>query len=150
MKLWRISSYSDLEGKGGLLASGRWHNVGRPVIYAAEHQGLAVVEYLAHVTDPRLIPPGACLFSITIPPGTDMVTVEPATLPSNWKDDEAHTRDIGTTWLDEGKTPLLKVPAATIDGCWNYIINPVHADCGSFVIADKQLTPLDRRLFGKK
>lgn len=44
MLLWRLSSYEDLSGRGGLIASGRWHNRGRAVVYCAESHELARIE----------------------------------------------------------------------------------------------------------
>ena len=35
MILWRLSRYTELQGIGGLHASGRWHEKGHPIVYAA-------------------------------------------------------------------------------------------------------------------
>ena len=37
MKLWRISNYANLSGKGGFYSGERWHTQGQPVVYLAEH-----------------------------------------------------------------------------------------------------------------
>ena len=49
MFLWRISNHSTLEGRGGLLASARWHTEGRPIVYFAESPPSALVERLVHL-----------------------------------------------------------------------------------------------------
>jgi RES domain-containing protein len=46
--LWRISNHTALEGTGGLLASGRWHSKGRPIIYCAPDPSTALLEVLVH------------------------------------------------------------------------------------------------------
>ena len=49
MILWRISAYADLSGTGGLRVSGRWHQAGRPVVYAATSPPGAMLEVLVHL-----------------------------------------------------------------------------------------------------
>lgn len=46
MALWRLTTYPGLDGFGGTLASGHWHNRPRRVVYAGEHPALAVLETL--------------------------------------------------------------------------------------------------------
>ena len=55
MELWRISNYADLSGGGGLRAGGRWHSLGRKIVYLADHPSSALLEMLVHM-DRDLIP----------------------------------------------------------------------------------------------
>jgi RES domain-containing protein len=49
VRIWRISIYGDLSGRGGLLSAGRWNPRGLPIVYAADHPATAMLETLAHV-----------------------------------------------------------------------------------------------------
>ena len=49
VKLWRISNYADLAGRGGQLAEGRWHSRGRPILYCAEAPSGALIEFPVHL-----------------------------------------------------------------------------------------------------
>lgn len=71
MNLWRISKYADLSGRGGLLAEGRWHQKGIPVVYCCDHPSTALLEVLVHMNRSR-IPPSFQLLRIECP---DDVTI---------------------------------------------------------------------------
>ena len=150
MKLWRISTYVDLSGEGGRYASGRWHLKGRRVIYAAETAALAMIEYLVNVGDRSRIPDNACLFSISIPQAMSRSEIDIAQLPRDWKNQELVTRQLGSLWLDQCSTALLKVPAATAPEASNYLINPGHADSRLCSIVDRYMPPFDKRLLPLK
>ena len=49
MILWRVSGFADLVGQGGLVASGRWHSRGRPIVYTADSNALALLEARVHI-----------------------------------------------------------------------------------------------------
>ena len=100
MKVWRVSRYVDLEGKGGLYAAGRWHHKGRPVIYASEHPALAIIEFLVNVVDRALIPSDTTLYSIEIPKEAPTGMIAHSLLPTDWKSRHLLTRELGTEWLD--------------------------------------------------
>ena len=55
-------------------------------------------------------------------------TVTIADLPPNWRQGRApeETRAVGDRWLDEGVTPILRVPSVVIPEEWNYVLNPLH------------------------
>ena len=68
MILWRISAYADLSGTGGLRVSGRWHQAGRPVVYAATSPPGAMLEVLVHLEiDPEDFPTTMRLLRIELP-----------------------------------------------------------------------------------
>lgn len=71
MNLWRISKFADLSGRGGLLAEGRWHHKGIPVVYCCDHPSTALLEVLVHMNRWR-IPPSFQLLRIECP---DDVTI---------------------------------------------------------------------------
>ncbi|WP_159946766.1 RES family NAD+ phosphorylase [Rhizobium sp. 18065] len=66
MDLWRISKFTDLSGRGGLVVSGRWHYRGIPVVYCCDHPSTALLETLVHM-DKSKIPPSFQLLRITCP-----------------------------------------------------------------------------------
>lgn len=53
-RLARSRYANDLSGTGGLYAAGRCNRKGTPVIYAAQHRSLALVEVLVHLNFDRI------------------------------------------------------------------------------------------------
>lgn len=149
MKLWRLArqQFTALDGKGGLFASGRWHNRGRLVIYAAESVPGAALEILAHLEiDPQDMPQYQ-LLAIEIP---DSVATESAgPLPAGWKEDQSITRSIGDAWLDAGSSLLLRVPSAIAGHTDNWLINPSHPDAIRLTIVVNERFSWDDRLLRK-
>ncbi|MDZ7603149.1 MAG: RES family NAD+ phosphorylase [Hoeflea sp.] len=66
MKLWRISKFADLSGRGGLVVDGRWHRKGTPVVYCCDHPSTALLEILVHMDKSR-IPPDFQLLRLDCP-----------------------------------------------------------------------------------
>jgi RES domain len=46
--VWRFSRQESLDGRGGLLASARWHTRGLEILYCAPNPATAVLEILVH------------------------------------------------------------------------------------------------------
>ncbi|HEV7136673.1 MAG TPA: RES family NAD+ phosphorylase [Steroidobacteraceae bacterium] len=117
-------------GVGGLHVDGRWHSTGRRVIYTAQSLSLAQLELLVHITDRRQMPP-LVYASVLIPDEVRVGSVAPDELPAAWRQFSpysATTQLIGTRWLAEAKSAVLKVPSAISEQEWNYLLNPVHPD----------------------
>lgn len=143
--LWRISNFASLDGVGGLLAPGRWHNAGRPILYAAETPAGALLEILAHL-DFEDLPDDCQLIEIIGPEKASLETVEEASLPDNWRDDLATTRKMGDEWLASGRSLLLRVPSALAPLTSNWLVNPRHEDIATTGIARIARFNLDERL----
>jgi RES domain-containing protein len=130
LRLWRISAYPGLAGIGGYRSDGRWHTVGRPVLYAGEHPALAMVETMAHM---RLsltnIPTTLHLIAIDVKAGA--VVSAPPALPSGWQANEPTSQAVGNAWLASMAGLLLPVPSALLAHATNYLINPAHAQAAS-------------------
>lgn len=142
MILWRISNYTDLTGRGGLLAPGRWHDQGNPIVYCADHPSTALLEMLVHV-DPDQLPDGFQLLKIHCPDNVEMGTIRPGEIdPHNG----ATTRATGTQWLGKRSTLLLQVPSAVMPEASNILVNPLHADVVHLKIESTRRYLLDRRL----
>lgn len=136
--LWRCSPYADISGRGGLVASGRWHTKPRPVVYCSECASTTVREVLRQVGGvPWLLPENMVLIEIAVPPDAKALAVSEADLDPDWCSETsgpATCRLIGDRWLEQCATPLLRVPSAARPGFFNFLINPVHRACDDFSI----------------
>lgn len=73
-------------------------------------------------------------------------TVRKNALPANWESNIKATRDLGTIWLSQGKTALLKVPSAIVPQTFNFVLNPLHPDAAKFRVVSARTLPFDHRL----
>jgi RES domain-containing protein len=113
------SRYNVFDPSGALLRDGRWHSAGTPVIYAAEHISLAVLETLIHAGG-RRIPPRV-ITQINIP---DTLRIESA----SWMDTPA-SQSFGDAWVAEQRSPVLRVPSIGVNQMEsNFLFNPHHPD----------------------
>jgi len=140
MILWRISNHADLSGRGGMLAPGRWHSQGTPIVYASDHPSTTLLEMLVHV-DLEDLPVNFQLLKIDCP---DDVGIQVA--DKIYLSDDVSTREIGDIWLSQGKTCLLRVPSAVLPVASNILINPRHADAARLEIETVLRYPFDSRL----
>lgn len=145
MEFWRISRHRDLEGKGGLRASGRWSEMGLRVVYLATSPAGALLESLAH-TAAGDAPPGYTLLKVVGPEQAEVVHLNPEELPEDWRRQILATQRLGSQWLQEMRTPLLRVPSALAPETWNYLLNPEHAEARPFRIERTYAHPFDPRL----
>lgn len=146
MRLWRVSRHRDLTGVGGLLVAGRWHTQGHPVTYAAEHQGTAQLEWLAHLEVaaddfPRTIP----FSELDVADGVSEAELRENDLPDGWRGDRRVTQRLGDEWLDSRSSALLFVPSLVVPAR-NALINPAHPDAGRIRVVRTFDYPLDSRL----
>jgi RES domain-containing protein len=150
MILWRISNHANLEGRGGLFASARWHTQGRQVVYLAETPSGALTEVLVHLElDPDNMPLSYKLLKIEAPEAIPLRKLKPSDLPANWKSNLLVTRNIGDEWLAARATALLRVPSAIVPETFNVLLNPLHADARRIRIAWHRKYPWDQRLFDR-
>ncbi len=147
MLLWRISNHRTLDGRGGLLASARWHTRGRPVVYLAETPSGALAEALVHLElDPNHLPRHYKLLKAEAPDDISIRQIAKADLPENWVEDEVATRTVGDEWLASQETALLRVPSAIAPETFNALLNPAHREAVRVVVVDYREYPWDRRL----
>ncbi|POA16914.1 RES domain-containing protein [Pseudomonas sp. FW300-N1A1] len=147
MIFWRISAFADLTGRGGILAGGRWHTAGRPVVYLAGTPAGALLEILVHLeVDQEDLPDTLQLLKVELP---DAVSVAPApALTPGWESDLRHTKGLGDTFLKGCPALLLPVPSAIMPHAVNYLFNPMHLDSVEAVITGESFN-LDSRLIKK-
>ena len=150
MFLWRISNHSTLEGRGGLLASARWHTEGRPIVYFAESPPGALVEHLVHLElNPAHLPKSYRLLKAEAPNGLPLATVSIADLPPNWITHAIATRTLGDEWLALKSSALLRVPSAILPETFNILLNPEHLDTSRVKVLWHAEHPWDTRLLGR-
>jgi len=148
LKLWRISNHADLSGSGGLRAGGRWHSPGRPIVYAAEHPALALLETLVHLEIQSFggLPSHYQLLEIDVPEGIPHESVSDSLIEGRWSEDIAKTRAIGDAWLEQRRVVLLGVPSAIVPKSRNWLVNPSHPDVARLAIVSVARFPFDRRM----
>ena len=143
--LWRISSYGDLSGTGGLRYSARWHSAGRPIIYAANHPAGAMVEMLVHL-DRDVMPDRFQLIEIEIESAAAILDLPVTSLPKDWLSNLSATRAIGDAWLASASSLALRVPSVIVPDAWNVLLNPAHSDAHKMRVVSARKVPLDQRL----
>ncbi len=151
MILWRISNYATLDGRGGLLASARWHTEGRAVVYLSESPAAALLEKLVHLElDPARLPKTYRLLKAEAPDDLPVKTVAATDLPPHWINDEISTRTVGDEWLASRSTVLLRVPSVLVPETFNILLNPEHNDASRVRVLWTAEYPWDARLVSGK
>jgi RES domain-containing protein len=148
MTLWRISEHADLSGAGGKVGSGRWHLLGRPIVYLAESPAGAMLERLVHLIDNEggTLPRSYQLLEVWVPGGLEMSTLD-ISFRGDWRDHPEFTQARGTAWLQAGMTPLARVPSAIVPRTWNCLLNPEHHGAAQIKIVSQSRERFDNRLF---
>lgn len=130
---WRLTreKYADLTGEGARRLGGRWNSPGRAAVYLSEEAALPVLEVLVHLDlPPELVPGDYVLLRVALDAlsadaesAVEQGPSEPLTL--------AGSRRHGDAWLEEGRTPLLRVPSAIVAESFNLVLNPAHPAAAS-------------------
>jgi RES domain-containing protein len=144
--LWRISNHDTLDGRGGFLASARWHTRGRPIVYLATTPAGALVEALVHLElKPNQLPKSYRLLKAEAP--DDLPKMHFSALTDDWQQNEIASRTLGDEWLSRNQTPLLEVPSAILPETMNILLNPTHPDAARISVLWHEAYPFDKRLF---
>lgn len=147
MILWRISNHVSLTGDGGMRASGRWHTRGRRIVYCSESPAAALLEILVHFEiDVRDLPTRYRLLTLRAPATLLVEELLPVDLPADWTEQTDRTRAIGNSWLQAGRSALLRVPSAVVPETFNVLLNPGHADAGTLEVVQVSEHAIDPRL----
>jgi RES domain-containing protein len=141
---------SPLDGRGGLVVSGRWHTARRLVTYASESLALAGLEVLVHC-DADLLPDDLLAVDIFVPKSVKIAQLSSTDLPRSWRKypAPASLRRIGNAWLDRASGCILRVPSAIVPTESNFIINPRHPDIGKLRVVRKFDFRFDSRLVSR-
>ncbi len=133
MTLWRLSNHADLGGRAGMRAPGRWHSVGHPIVYLAEHPACCLAEALAHDLRMAELPRQAQWLEIAVDAAVAIDAVD--ALPKGWTQEVSVTRRVGDAWLRGRSAALLRVPSALAPSTSVYLLNPRHADAARVVVS---------------
>ncbi len=139
MNVYRIgrSKYArDLTGEGARLFGGRWNNKGIPCLYTSESRALALLEYSVNVNLDDV--PRALTMAIIEIPDSSIKIISEIQLPGNWKQVPApkEAKDFGSALFKEKDFPVFKIPSTVVPEEFNYLLNPLHKDSGSFKLLD--------------
>jgi RES domain-containing protein len=143
---WRFSKHESLDGRGGLLASARWHTRGREILYCAPNPATAVLEIVVHgqVREPTALSRHRFI-KLEIPDEVARDSVDEAQLPTDRSRRISVTRARGDRWLREGRAAVLTVRSVLVPETYNLIINPRHADAARIRRVTSCPYPLDSR-----
>ena len=86
---------------------------------------------------------------VTIPVRIEESLIEIAdSLPPDWRHLPAapSTRAFGSRWVTESRSVALRVPSIVVDGEYNYLLNPRHAEFARLEIGEPQPFSFDPRL----
>jgi RES domain-containing protein len=136
-----------LAGRGGLEADGRWHTAGRPVVYFASSEALAVLEVRVHLGS--IVPADPCVLLTAEFPARLIDVLPRKRWPHRWDAVPfvAATRRLGDKWLADARTAALRVPSVHSGSDFNVLFNPVHADARRARIVSRARYDSDVRLF---
>lgn len=154
MNTYRIGQTKYARDRKGSGIDGRWNLLGQYVIYSGGSLALSCLEKLAHT-------PGTSLysgdFSVSIFDMPDSLAVKEITIAQlakinpDWTKviNYPITQKIGSSWLKEQESAVLKVPSAIIDLEYNYLFNPTHPDFEKIKITSVHKFSFDQRLKAK-
>lgn len=147
MIIWRISNYADLSGQGGLRAPARWHNKGKPIVYAADSPASALLEILVRLELAGLdaLPETYRLLTIEVPDDLVVHALERNALHPDWRTRPDLTRVAGDAWLHAADSALLAVPGAIVPFTQNFLINPAHPHAKYLRVMSHAPYPFDAR-----
>ena len=116
------------------------------MVYAAEHQSLAVLELLVHIERPQLFH-NYNFIQVKIPESV-ISNCDQSTLPANWRSDPPplSLREVGNKWIHDLSSAVLRVPSAIVPAESNYLLNVAHPDFAGVVIGSPVPFSFDPRL----
>jgi RES domain-containing protein len=134
-------------GLGAKQWGGRFNEIGTAVVYTSGSLSLAAYEIMVHV-DRTELAEEYFYFRVNIPKSVKITVVNPATLPAGWDRGSLcpEAQLIGTKWVRDGKTAVLKVPSALVPGEFNLLLNPNHEDIRLIKIVGPTQFKFDVRL----
>jgi RES domain-containing protein len=132
------------DGEGARRYGGRWNSAGVPMVYASEHESLAVLEVRVHIAMSGVYKSFAFDFDEGL-----MRTLPVQQLPKDWQREPppVSLQRLGDQWVKAGDSVILAVPSAIVPNELNLLINPRHPDFSKIDIHTATDLTLDRRLF---
>jgi RES domain-containing protein len=150
---WRIVRAARVNdaftGEGARLYGGRWNSRGTAVIYVSEHESLAALELLVHLTP---VPPDERYLSFRLEWQDKLTEHFPIKdLPPLWNAEPPgfQTMQIGDEWARAGKSVALAVPSVLSASELNFMLNPRHPDFKKIKISKPVEYRFDSRLLDR-
>ena len=147
---WRIvraaRASAAFTGEGARIYGGRWNSRGTAVIYVSEHESLAALELLVHLTP---LPPHDRYLSFRLEWDDKLTDHFPVkNLPPHWNAEppDFRTMQIGDEWVRAGKSVALAVPSVLSASEVNFLLNPKHRDFKKIKISRAVEYRFDSRL----
>jgi RES domain-containing protein len=143
VRVWRLAlgRHHELDGEGARLYGGRWNSPGVPVVYAATHLSLALLEQLVHVSLERM-PDAFRAFAIELPDDVPVETIKLS--PSN--SDPIACRRYGDIWATTLRSAALIVPSVVVPAMLdpggistderNVVLNPRHTSVAAWRVVE--------------
>lgn len=149
--LRKAYAQSPLDGEGAYRYGGRWSSAGTRLVYASEHQSLAMLEYFVHL-DSDIAPADVVLVTAEVPDGLSSERVAADALPSHWRSSPgpAELARIGDEFVEKGDRCILIVPSALAPDENNWLLNPQHASFRKVVVSRIEPLSYDPRMFGAR
>lgn len=150
IEAWRIvktkHAATAMTGEGARLYGGRWTSKGRRAVYTSATIALATLEIVAQLETAAPLS-AYSLFPLTIPDAL-VTALDLRRLPPDWRGYPAPARlqALGDRWLDEGRSPVLRVPSAIVPSEFNYVLAPEHPKFGGITVGRAKPYDLDPRL----
>lgn len=148
IKVWRIvkeKHASDaFSGQGAYDNGGRWNFEGSYMVYTAASISLAVLEILVNGLDVAFANRYMQIYA-----EIDRADIEELKhLPSGWDCQPASnvTKIIGSDWINNEKSPVLRVPSVVVKEEFNYLINPMHPNVSRIKLGKPEKISIDPRL----
>jgi RES domain-containing protein len=126
VRAWRVNGA--FTGEGARIYGGRWNSPGTAVIYVSEHESLAALELLVHLTP---ISPDDQYLSFRLEWENKLTDHFPVkNLPTHWNAEPpgSQTMQIGDEWVRARKSVALAVPSVLSASERNFLLNPKHPD----------------------
>ncbi len=151
MIIYRLSKSifaNDLSGQGAERVGGRWNFKGTPMIYCSESRALCTAEIAVHIPL-GILPRDYCLISIEIPDSIKIKELDLLDLPEDWMKipPSISTQKLGTEFIEENSSLIIRVPSVVVRGEYNYLINPRHNAISKIKIKKIEPFSFDERLF---
>jgi RES domain-containing protein len=116
------------------------------MVYCATSPALAALELFVNL-DPIEVPVDLLMAAVEIP-DDQIEQLELELLPSDWRElNSLVCRDLGSGWAASGRSAALRMPSAVVDGDWNVLLNPRHADFSKIQVAALKPFRFDGRMF---
>jgi len=133
-------------GEGARLHGGRWNPKGVATVYTAANRSLALLEMLVQDEPLRA---RYWIVPAEVPDALEIEHVDPAKLPTDWRERLDITRRIGSTWAERASTAVLAVPSTVLRAETNFVLNPRHPSFPRIRIGRPSELETDLRLLRK-